>query len=218
MRVGVLGTGTVGRYLASGFLSLGHEVRLGSRTAGGDKAKAWVAAAGASGSEGSFADAAGFGDIIVIATLGTVLPAVVAAAGPTNFAGKLVIDVTNPLDFSKGFADLGIKGDDSGGETLQRLLPDAFVVKTLNTVNAQHMFRPRWPGGIPDMYLAGNDDDAKVRVAAILREFGWNPVDLGRITSARWLEAMTMSWVEASMPTRNFNQAFKLIQFEPPAT
>ena len=213
MRVGILGTGDVGQALGTAFATLGHEVKLGARAAGNGKAVDWVRRTGGDASEGSFTDAAAFGQIVVVATLGAAVAEALAAAGPENFAGKLVIDVTNPLDFSKGFPDLAIKGDDSGGETVQRLLPQAKVVKTLNTVSNPYMFRPKWSGGLPDMYLAGNDPEAKNRVAGILRDFGWNPVDLGAIMSARWLEAMCMAWVQVSMPTRNFAQAFKLIQF-----
>ncbi len=214
MRVGVLGTGSVGQALATGFHGLGHDVMIGARRAGNDKAVGWADATGMRAAQGSFADAARHGEIVVFATLGTAVAGVAAAAGPENLDGKIVIDVTNPLDFSKGFADLAIKGDDSGGETLQRALPAARVVKALNTVNANRMCAPRWPGGIPDMFLAGNDPTAKAGVADILRAFGWNPVDLGPITSARWLEAMCMAWVQAAVPAHNFGLAFKLIQLD----
>ncbi len=214
MRVGILGTGVVGQALGTGFQAIGHQAMLGSREAGNAKAVAWAKAAGSGAAEGSYADAARHGEIVVLATLGMAVAEAVTAAGIANFDGKLVLDVTNPLDFSRGFAGLGIKGDDSGGETVQRVLPGARVVKTLNTVTASKMFRPHWAGGIPDMYMAGNDPEAKREAGAILADFGWNPVDLGRITSARWLEAMCIAWVEAAMPTRNFSLAFKLIQFD----
>lgn len=213
MKIGILGTGDVAQALGKGFAALGHDVRLGSRTPGGDKAKAFVKEAGARGSEGSLADTARFGDIVIVAVPGVAAAETLKAIGPEPFRGKVVIDVTNPLDFSKGFGALAISGDDSAGETIQRVLADAKVVKTLNTVNARYMVHPKWAGGTPDMYLAGNDADAKHQVAELLRGLGWNPVDLGPITSSRWLEAMCLAWVQACFPTGNFGQAFKLIQF-----
>lgn len=214
MKVAILGTGPVAQALGRGFLSLGDEVRLGGRQAGGEKAAAWVKAAGAGASEGTLADAAAFGELIVVAVLGTALPEAVAAAGEANFAGKVVIDTTNPLDFSSGVGQLAISGPDSCGETLQRLLPEGKVVKAFNTVNNAFMVRPHWEGGIPDMYLAGDDAEAKRKVRDILVRFGWNPVDLGGILSSRWLEAMCMAWVNVAMPSNRWNAAFKVIELE----
>jgi predicted dinucleotide-binding enzyme len=212
-KIGILGTGVVGTALATGFATLGHEVRMGARSAGHEKALQWVATSGGKGSEGTFADAAKFGDIIVMATLGVANPEVVKAAGPTHFAGKIVIDATNPLDFSGGFPpDLAIKGNDSGGETLQRLLPKAKVVKAFNIVTSALMFRPELPGGPPDMLIAGDDADAKKAVTKILAEFGWpRTIDVGGIKAARWLEAMCIAWVLACGASGNWRQAFRLI-------
>jgi predicted dinucleotide-binding enzyme len=214
MKVGILGTGPVAQALGRGFLLLGHEVKLGGRQAGGDKAAGWVKASGSAASEGTLAEAAAFGDLLVLAVLGTAIPEAVAAAGPENFSGKVVIDTTNPLDFSSGVGQLAIAGRDSCGETVQRLLPGAKVVKTFNTVNHAFMVRPRWEGGIPDMFLAGDDAEAKRQVRDILVAFGWNPVDLGGILSARWLEAMCMAWVNVAMPSNRWNAAFKVIDLE----
>jgi predicted dinucleotide-binding enzyme len=212
-KIGILGTGVVGTALATGFATLGHEVRMGARSAGHEKALQWVATSGGKGSEGTFADAAKFGDIIVMATLGVANPEVVKAAGPTHFAGKIVIDATNPLDFSGGFPpDLAIKGNDSGGETLQRLLPKAKVVKAFNIVTSALMFRPELPGGPPDMLIAGDDAEAKKAVTKILAEFGWpRTIDVGGIKAARWLEAMCIVWVLACGASGNWRQAFRLI-------
>ena len=138
----------------------------------------------------------------------------VKAAGAKKLAGKVVIDVTNPLDFSKGFPpDLAIKGNDSGGETLQRLIPDAKVVKALNTVTNTLMFRPELPGGPPDMFIAGDDAGAKATVTKILNDFGWpRVIDFGGIEASRWLEAMCIAWVLACSATGNWRQAFKLLE------
>ncbi len=211
MKVAVLGTGVVGRALGHGFVATGHQVMMGSRSAEHPEAEAWVLKEGTAASTGTFADAARFGDIAVFATRGMEHPAVTAAAGPANLAGKVVIDVTNPLDNSRGYPDVGIKGEDSGGEQLQRLLPDAKVVKAFNIVTASLMFRPQLPGGPPTMLIAGNDPGAKEIVSSILKDFGWPSIDLGPIRSARWLEGMCMAWVMAGMARGNWVQAFKLL-------
>ncbi len=214
MKVGILGTGDVGRALGRGFVTLGHEVRLGARSANHEKALEWVGEMGERASQGAFAEAAAFGDLVVFATLGVANPDVVKAIGPETVAGKVVIDATNPLDFSKGFPpDLAIKGNDSGGETLQRLIPEAKVIKAFNIVGNALMFRPELPGGPPDMYIAGNDADAKAKVAALLNEFGWpTVVDFGGIAASRWLEAMCIAWVIIGAATGNWRQAFKMLK------
>jgi 8-hydroxy-5-deazaflavin:NADPH oxidoreductase len=214
MKVGVLGTGDVGRSLGGGFIALGHEVKIGARTPDHEKALAWVGAMGRSASQGTFADAARFGEIVVFATLGVVNPEVVKAAGAKSLAGKVIIDATNPLDFSKGFPpDLALKGNDSGGETLQRAAPEAKVVKAFNIVSNALMFRPELPGGPPDMFIAGNDAVAKARVTKVLNDFGWpRVIDFGGIASARWLEAMAIAWTITGAATGNWNQAFKMLQ------
>jgi len=214
MKVGILGTGDVGRALGRGFVTLGHEVRLGARSANHEKALEWVGEMGERASQGAFAEAAAFGDLVVFATLGVANPDVVKAIGPETVAGKVVIDATNPLDFSKGFPpDLAIKGNDSGGETLQRLIPDAKVVKAFNTVTNTLMFRPELPGGPPDMFIAGDDAGAKATVSKILNDFGWpRVIDFGGIEASRWLEAMCIAWVIACSATGNWRQAFKLLE------
>jgi len=214
VKIGILGTGDVGRALGTGFVALGHEVRIGARSANHEKALEWVGEMGAHASQSTFADAAGFGEVVVFATLGVANPDVVKAIGPESVAGKVVIDVTNPLDFSKGFPpDLAIKGDDSGGETLQRLIPAGKVVKAFNIVGNALMFRPELPGGPPDMFIAGDDAGAKATVTKILGDFGWpNVIDMGGIASSRWLEAMCIAWVLACSATGNWRQAFKLLR------
>lgn len=213
MKIGILGTGDVGRALGRGFVALGHQVKIGARTANHEKALEWVGEMGARASQGTFADTAKFGEIVVFATLGVANPEVVKAVGAGAFSGKVVIDATNPLDFSQGFPpDLAIKGNDSGGETLQRLIPDAKVVKAFNFVGNSLMFRPELAGGPPDMFIAGDDAEAKQAVTAILRDFGWpSVVDFGGIKSSRWLEAMCIAWVLAGAATGNWRQAFKML-------
>jgi predicted dinucleotide-binding enzyme len=213
MKIGVLGTGDVGRAIGNGFLQLGHDVLMGAREANNEKAAAWAAAAGKNARTGTFADAARFGEVLVLSTLGLANESAIRMAGPENFRGKVLIDTTNPLDFSAGFPPkLAITGNDSGGEQVQRLLPEARVVKAFNTVGNAHMFRPEFPGGPPDMFFCGNDDRAKGTVRQILEWFGWNPDDLGGIEAARYLEAMCMVWVLHGARTNDWNHAFKLLR------
>ncbi|HEX4355599.1 MAG TPA: NADPH-dependent F420 reductase [Polyangiales bacterium] len=213
MKIGILGTGAVGNTLASAFLTLGHEVKMGSRKAGNDKARAWLSSVNdPKASEGSFANAVEFGEVIVFATLGAANADVVSAVGSDAFKGKLVIDSTNPLEFSTGKPLLSVGHTDSGGEQLQRALPSAHVVKAFNTVGNTHMFRPDFVGGPPSMFIAGDDDGAKQRVTELLRAFGWDVVDLGGIESSRYLEAICMAWVVYGLRNKSWDHAFKLLR------
>jgi hypothetical protein len=213
VNVGVLGTGDVGRALARAFVTLGHDVKMGARDASNEKAAAWARDAGPRGSTGPFADAAAFGDLLVLATLGVANRSALEMAGAANFRGKILIDTTNPLDFSGGMPPrLAVSGSDSGGEQVQRQLPEARVVKAFNTVGNAFMFRPEFPGGPPDMFIAGNDDTAKKEVTALLKEFGWGVVDVGGIETSRYLEAMCMVWVLSAMRSGSWNQAFKMLR------
>jgi hypothetical protein len=133
-------------------------------------------------------------------------------AGPERLRGKVLIDATNPLDYSKGSPALAVGHTDSGGEQVQRLLPDALVVKAFNTVGHAHMFRPTFPGGPPDMFICGNHEEAKRKVEGILKEFGWGVVDLGGIEASRYLEPMCMAWVLYGVRTNTWNHAFKLLR------
>lgn len=212
MKIGILGTGDVGRALGNGFVALGHEVKMGSRKAGGDKAKEWVANAGKAASEGTFAEAAGFGDLVVFATLGTATEAVIGSAGPDNFSGKIVWDATNPLDFSAGMPPrLAITGYDSLGERVQKALPGAHVVKAFNTVGNALMFKPELEGGPPTMFIAGNDDGAKQKTSVLLKDFGWETSDIGGIEGSRYLEAMCLTWVLHGIKSGQWMHAFKLL-------
>jgi 8-hydroxy-5-deazaflavin:NADPH oxidoreductase len=213
MKIGVLGTGDVGRALGKAFIALGHEVKMGSRSATNEKALAWASESGAGASAGTFGDAVEFGEIVVLATLGVANESAITSAGVEKFNGKLVIDTTNPLDFSQGMPPrLAISGNDSGGEAVQRLVPAAKVVKAFNTVGSPFMFRPDFPGGPPDMFIAGNDEDAKKRVSAILADFGWGVIDVGGIESSRYLEAMCLVWVITALKTNQWAQAFKMLR------
>jgi len=198
MRFGVLGSGTVGQAIATKLASLGHEVKMGARRAGGEKAAAWAAKAGKGASEGTFADAAAFGEIVFHCTKGETALEALRAAGAANLKGKIVVDVSNPLDFSKGMPPrLFTPPGDSLGEMIQREFPDARVVKALNTVNADLMGAP---GRLPDdsdLFLCGNDDTAKKQVSSLLGSFGWKTIhDVGDISNARGTEAYLLFWIE----------------------
>ena len=213
MKIGVLGTGDVGRAIGKAFVTLGHDVKMGSRSATNEKAVAWAKEMGAKASVGTFADAASYGEIIVLATLGVANESALRSAGPDKLRGKVVIDTTNPLDFSGGMPPkLAVAGNDSAGERVQRLLPGAHVVKAFNTVGSAHMFRPSFPGGPPDMFICGNHDEAKATVAGFLSDFGWGIVDIGGIESSRYTEPMCLVWVLYGARTNTWDHAFKLLR------
>jgi predicted dinucleotide-binding enzyme len=211
MKIAVLGSGMVGTTIGRKLVSLGHEVRLGSREANNEKGKAWVTASGPLASQGTFADAAAFGELIFNCTLGTASLAALDAAGASNLRGKVLIDVSNPLDFSQGMPPTLFTGNsDSLGEQIQRKFPDALVVKALNTVNCEVMVDPaRVADGNHDMFLSGNDAEAKAKVVEVLRGwFGWkNVVDLGDIKAARATESYLLLWLRlwGALKTGDFN-------------
>jgi hypothetical protein len=211
MKLGILGTGTVGQTLANGFLAQGHAVKLGAREATNEKASAW-AAGKERASHGTFAEAAAFGEVVILATLGSVTEDVIRSAGIDHFTGKVVIDTTNPLDFSKGAPALFVGHTDSFGERVQRLLPAAKVVKAYNTVGSIHMIKPSFPGGRPDMFIAGNDAEAKKLVTEINTSFEWGTVDLGGIEASRYLEPMCLAWVIYGIRSGSWNHAFALLR------
>jgi predicted dinucleotide-binding enzyme len=213
-KIGVLGTGDVGRTLGAGFVSRGHEAKIGSREPQSEKAQKWAKDNGPRASAGSFADAAKFGEIVVLATLWSGTKSALDLAGADNLAGKVVIDATNPLDFSHGMPPrLALGHSDSGGEQVQRWLPKARVVKCFNIVGNAHMVDPKLAGGPPDMWIAGNDEAAKKKVGEILHDFGWpDPIDTGGIEGARLLEVMCLLWVGYGARTGTWSHAFKLLR------
>jgi 8-hydroxy-5-deazaflavin:NADPH oxidoreductase len=213
MRMAVLGTGMVGRAIASKLVELGHEVRMGSRSAGNENAVAWAEAAGERAGEGTFADAAGFGEVIFNCTAGSASLDALTAAGKGNLAGKLLIDISNPLDYSHGMPpSLTICNTDSLAERIQAAFPEARVVKSLNTINCEVMVEPTIVPGDHVIFVCGNDADARHEARVILEEFGWPPervVDLGDISAARGTEMYLPLWVRLVGPMggRRFNIA-----------
>jgi predicted dinucleotide-binding enzyme len=201
----------VGQTIGAKLIAVGHEVKLGSRTASNEKGKAWAGQAGAGATHGSFADVAAFGELLFNCTPGNASLEVLAAAGAENLRHKVLIDVSNPLDFSKGMPPtLFVGNDDSLGERIQRAHPELKVVKTLNTVNCELMVDAnRVAAGDHTMFLCGNDGEAKASVRALLTgSFGWRDViDLGDITNARATEALLPIWLRlwGVLKTGDFN-------------
>ncbi len=174
MRIGVLGTGMVGETLATKLVELGHDVVMGARSAGNDKAVAWSERFPERAGQGSFADAAAHGDLVVNATSGVASLAALRSVGADSLSGKTLLDVANPLDFSGGFPPrLSVVNDDSLAEQIQREFPAARVVKALNTMNCQVMVEPGRVPGDHDVFMAGDDEAAKREVRGLLESFGW---------------------------------------------
>ena len=211
MHVGVIGTGVVGQVVGGKLVSLGHEVMMGSRRAGNEKAVAWAAAAGERASQGSFADAAAFGELLINATAGMVSLEALRAAGAANLAGKVLIDISNPLDFSAGFPPAVVLPDEgSVGQQLQSAFPDALVVKALNTVSNPVMVDPELLDGSHLIFVCGDDAGAKTTATELLRSFGWpagDIVDLGDISASRAVETYLELWVRlfGALGTNTFN-------------
>jgi hypothetical protein len=207
----VLGTGIVGRTLGGKLVELGHEVRMGSRQAGNESAVEWARSAEANASEGTFADAAEFGELLINATGGRVSLDALGMAGAENLAGKVLIDVSNALDFGGGGAPVvGVSVDDSLGERIQAAFPEVRVVKALNTMNASLMVAPESLDESSNVFVCGDDASAKAQVIELLETFGWlsgDIIDLGGISAARGPELYVALWVRmmGALNTPQFN-------------
>lgn len=211
MKVGILGSGDVAQALGRGFAKHGHEVMIGSREPKSAKLAKWKEAAGPKASAGSPAQAAKFGELVVLATLGEGTESALDLAGSSSFNGKVVIDVTNPLDFSKGMPPgLFVGTTDSLSERIQRKLPKAKVVKCFNTVSSVQMIDPKHKGDRPKMLIAGEDAAAKMKVDEMLRGLGWaGAIDCGGIVAARWLEALVPLWVAVAGKMGSYDVIFQ---------
>lgn len=212
-KIAVLGTGDVGQRLATGFLKTGHMVMMGTRDPSKEEVRAWLKEAGPGAAAGTLAQAAQFGDVVVLATAWEGTENALTLAGKENLRGKVLVDVTNPLHHGPEGPSLAVGHTDSGGERVQRWVPGARVVKTLNVVTNAHMVAPDTvQGGPPAMFLCGNDEEAKRTVTQLLGEFGWkDPVDLGGIEGARLMEPLAMLWVAYGMRNNHWTHAFKLV-------
>lgn len=202
MHVGVLGTGMVGIALGTRLVEVGHDVVIGSRTPDNATGSAWAAGQPERAAAGTFAAAARHGEVVFNATPGAVSLDALRAAGAEHLSGKVLIDVSNPM---VGYAvplTLDPIGDDSNAERIQRAFPEVRVVKSLNTMNCEVMVRPSTVPGDHDVFMAGDDAEAKDAVRSILVDFGWPETsvrDLGDLTSARALEAYLFLWIGLRM-------------------
>jgi 8-hydroxy-5-deazaflavin:NADPH oxidoreductase len=215
MRIGVLGTGTVGRTIASKLVTLGHEVMMGSRQAGNEAAVAWEKEAGQLADEGNFAEASGFGELVVNATAGAASLDALVSAEAENLAGKVLLDVSNPLDFSAGMPPtLTVCNTASLGEQIQHTFPETRVVKSLNTVNAALMVDPGSLRSSHTLFVAGDDADAKATVRELLLDFGWpakDVMDLGGIEAARGMEMYLPLWLRLYGATGTASVTVKVV-------
>jgi predicted dinucleotide-binding enzyme len=211
MKVGVLGSGDVAKVLGGGFLKHGHDVMMGTRST--SKLEDW-ASQNPKGLVGSFADAARFADLVVLAVKGTAAADALRAAGAPNLAGKPVIDATNPIADApptNGVLKFFTNHDESLMERLQREFEGAHLVKAFNSVGNTRMVNPEFTGGRPTMFICGNDDASKKTVSVILDQFGWETADMGKAESARAIEPLCMLWCIPGFLRNQWTHAFKLL-------
>lgn len=211
-KVAVIGSGVVGQRLADGFLKYGHQVMLASRSP--EKLAEWREGAGDDAWTGSPAEAASWGDIVVLAVKGTGAESAVSLCGDA-LAGKVVIDATNPIADEppdnaviRYFTDI----NESLMERLQRLAPDARLVKAFSCVGNAYMIDPDLNGQTPTMFICGNDEEAKTEVKGILTQFGWETADMGGVEAARAIEPLAMLWCIPGFLSNSWSHAFKLLQ------
>ena len=211
MKVGIIGSGDVAKALAGGFLKHGHDAMLGTRAP--SKLAAW-ATQNPKGGIGSFAEAAKFAELVVLAVKGTAAAEALRAAGAANLAGKPVIDATNPIADAppvNGVLKFFTNLDESLMERLQREFNKVRFVKAFNSVGFACMVNPQFKGGKPTMFICGNDEAAKHTVSGILDQFGWETADMGKIEAARAIEPLCMLWCIPGFLRNDWVHAFKLL-------
>ncbi len=214
MKIGIIGSGIVGRVLASAFLKEEHLVMLGTRNPGKEEIVKWLSD-NPGGLAGSFAETANFGECLVLATGGTVTEEAMKMAGVENFSDKVVIDATNPIATSPpegGVLKFFTSLDQSLMERLQKLAPTAKMVKAFNSVGNAFMYKPSFKDGPPTMFICGNDAGAKKTVTEILTSFGWETEDMGTVVSARAIEPLCILWCIPGMLRNQWTHAFKLLK------
>ena len=211
MKIGVLGSGDVAQTLAAGFIKHGHQVMIGTRDAA--KLEKWRQA-NATAQVGNTKDAAAFGEAVLLAVKGSAAADVLRAAG-AGIDGKLVMDACNPIADAppaNGVLKFFTTLDDSLMERLQRDFPKAHFVKVFNSVGAGRMVNPQYKAGKPTMFICGNDDGAKVIVAQLLEQFGWETADMGKVEAARAIEPLCMLWCILGFTKNEWTHAFKLLR------
>jgi hypothetical protein len=213
MKVGVIGSGMVGQVLAAGFLKHGHQAMLGTRDPGKAEVKKWVGETPGAQS-GTFAEAAKFGEMIVLATAGKVAENALELAGIENLTGKTIIDACNPIADAppeQGVLPYFTGPNESLGERVQAKAPRAHVVKAFSSVGNPLMINPKFEQGTPTMFYCGNDAGAKAQVADVIRQFGWEPYDCGGIIASRAIEPLCVLWCLPGFLRDEWNHAFKLL-------
>ncbi|TMI68822.1 MAG: DNA-binding protein [Bacteroidetes bacterium] len=214
MKIGIIGSGAVGQTLATGFLNENHEVMLSSRSSSKPELVKWRETT-PSGKTGSFREAAEFGDLLVLATGGAVAKEALEMAGKDNLRGKVIIDVTNPIDKlppENGVLRFFTEINSSLMEQLQRFVPEAKFVKAFNSVGNNLMYKPDLADDVPTMFICGNDDAAKKTVKDILTSFGWETEDMGKVEAARAIEPLCILWCIPGFLRNEWSHAFKLLK------
>jgi len=214
LKVGILGSGIVGRVLASAFLSEGHEAMLGTRNTSKEEVVQWKNE-NAGGKTGTFSDAAAFGDVLVLAVEGHVFKDVITQAGIENLSNKIIIDTTNPIAKEppvNGVLKFFTNMNESLLERIQQLAPNAHVVKAFSSVGNAYMYKPDFGGIKPSMFICGNSDEAKKTVTEILDVFGWETEDMGKAEAARAIEPLCMLWCIPGLIHNQWSHAFKLLK------
>lgn len=214
-KIGIIGSGIVGRVLASAFLKESNPVLLGTRDTSKAEVTTWLKE-NASGRTGSFSEAASFADIIVLAVAGEVASDALQLADPDNLTNKIIIDATNPISHAAGptngvlsfFTDL----NQSLMEKLQMQFPAAHFVKAFSCVGNNFMYKPSFKEGKPSMFICGNNEAAKASVHTILTNFGWLTEDMGKAEAARAIEPLCMLWCIPGFLNNQWNHAFKLLR------
>jgi 8-hydroxy-5-deazaflavin:NADPH oxidoreductase len=214
MKIGIIGSGDVGRVLATAFLKEGHPVMLGTRDVAKEIVVKWKTE-NAAGQVGDFASTAAFGDVIVLATNGNITQNAIELAGINNFDGKTVIDATNPI--AQAAPDNGVLKffttlESSLMEKIQTILPKANIVKAFNSVGNALMYKPNFNGVLPTMFICGNNEEAKKTVTDILTSFGWETEDMGKVEAARAIEPLCMLWCIPGFIKNQWGHAFKLLK------
>jgi hypothetical protein len=214
MRIGIIGSGDVGQTLGTAFLTEGHDVMLGTRNPGKEEVKKWKQA-NPKGQCGTFGVTAQYGDLLVLAVSGSAAESAIKQAGTSHFTNKVLIDVTNPIAAAPpqdGVLSFFTKPDESLMEQLQKLIPQAKLVKAFNSVGNAQMYKPTVKGGPPTMFICGNDESAKKTVTAILTAFGWETADMGKAIAARAIEPLCLLWCIPGFLQNQWTHAFKLLK------